>query len=61
MPLNQKGARVFASGGEGYTELKMIKRKIGKKEREARKKAMENRKKHQVSPRAGAKLRSPRI
>ncbi len=66
MPLNQKGSRVFAGTGSGYTES-YLKASLPQKkarspaERKAIKKFQKNRKRHEVTARAAFKLRSPRI
>ena len=65
MPLNQKGSRVFAGTGSGYTETYLkskVKRKSkSPKEKKALKQAMKKREQHKVTVRAAFKLRSPRI
>lgn len=65
MPLNQKGSRVFAGTGSGYTET-YLKSRLKKKpkspsEKKALKQAMKKREQHKVTARAAFKLRSPRI
>ena len=65
MPLNQKGSRVFAGTGAGYTEDYFNSRASKSRpmtycERKARKQAEKKREDHKVNSRAAFKLRSPR-